>query len=81
MSNQTMTKCKTTLYLTESNKKRFEPFSRGKRTNFINQAIAEKLEELEKQEIQQKLLESLDNSIIIPSQGVSTEDALHETRT
>jgi len=78
--NVSSAKFKTTLYLTESNRKRLERFSRGSRTRLINQAISEKLQALEQEEIKNKLLADLDNSPTTPSKGVSTEDALREIR-
>lgn len=74
-------KFKTTLYLTETNRRRLDKLTRGSRTKLINQAIAEKLEEIEKEETKQRLLLALKNRQTTPSNGVSTEDALHEIRT
>lgn len=79
-SDQKPTKFKTTLYLTENNRRQLDKLNRGSRTKLINQAIAEKLAELEREELKKKLLDALDNGVSIPSNGVSTEDALHEIR-
>lgn len=79
-TKQTSAKFKTTLYLTEQNRKRLEAFGRGRRTKLINQAIAEKLDRLEQEEMQKRLLDALENSMTTPSNGISTEDALHEIR-
>lgn len=74
-------KFKTTLYLTESNRRRLDKLNRGNRTKLINQAIAEKLEEIEKENAKEKLLKSLKNRKTTPSNGVSTQGALREIRT
>lgn len=81
IAEQQSPKFKTTLYLTESNRRRLERFNKGTRTKLINQAIAEKLEQLEKEALQEKLLNALEHSYSTPSNDISTEDALHEIRT
>ncbi|PWQ95447.1 hypothetical protein [Leucothrix pacifica] len=77
---ETAAKFKTTLYLTEENKKRLDLLNAKNRTRLINQAIAEKLEAIERQLLKEKLLSALDAPVSHPSNGVSTEDALHEIR-
>lgn len=75
------TKFKTTLYLTESNKKGLDQLTRGNRTQLINQAIAEKLKELEQERRKRKLLNLIDNMERVPANGTSTEEAVREIRT
>lgn len=77
---QKTAKFKTTLYLTENNRKQLDQLNRGSRTKLINQAIAEKLADLQREKLKEKLLDSLENSASVPSNGVLTEDALHEIR-
>jgi len=77
---QNPAKFKTTLYLTESNRKQLEQFTRGSRTKLINQAIAEKLAELQKEDNKLKILASLKNRKTTPSNGTPTEEALQEIR-
>lgn len=79
-TQQTPAKFKTTLYLTEENKKRLDLINAKNRTRLINQAIAEKLESIERQALKEKLLNSLKTPPAHPSKGISTEDALHEIR-
>ena len=55
-------------------------FSRGSRTALINQAIAEKLEQLEQAFMKKKLLAALQDAPMTASQGISTEDTLLEIR-
>lgn len=77
---QAPAKFKTTLYLTEDNKNKLDLLNAKNRTHLINQAIAEKLEAIERQILKEKLLRSLESVDSIPSGGVSTEDALYEIR-
>jgi len=79
-SEQAVAKFKTTLYLTEENKNKLDLLNAKNRTRLINQAIAEKLEAIERQLLKEKLLKSLENLEAKPSGGVSTEDALREIR-
>lgn len=74
-------KFKTTLYLTDRNRKWLNQLNRWSRTKLINQAITEKLEKSEREILKEKLLNRLDNMSPVPSNGTSTQDALHEIRT
>ena len=79
-SEQTSAKFKTTLYLTEDNKNKLDLLNAKNRTRLINQAIAEKLEAIERQLLKEKLLRSLESYDTVSARGVSTDDALHEIR-
>lgn len=80
-TGQSTAKFKTTLYLTEDNRKRLHLLTKGNRTKLINQAIAEKLEALEKEQLKEKLLKSLEKAnTSTSSTNTSTEDALNEIR-
>lgn len=52
-------KIRTTLYLTQENKKRLDRIPRGQKTTLMNKAIANALEELEREENTQKFLKML----------------------
>lgn len=52
-------KIRTTLYLTQENKKRLDRIPRGQKTALMNKAIADALTELERQENAQKFLKML----------------------
>lgn len=50
-------KIRTTLYLTQENRARLNRIPRGKKTELMNKAIANALEELEREENSQKFLD------------------------
>ena len=52
-------KIRTTLYLTQENKRRLDRIPRGQKTALMNKAIADALAELERQENAQKFLKML----------------------
>jgi hypothetical protein len=79
-SEQTSAKFKTTLYLTEDNKNKLDLLNAKNRPRLINQAIAGKLEAIERQLLKEKLLRTLESYDTVSAGGVSTEDALHEIR-
>lgn len=52
-------KIRTTLYLTQENRKRLDRIPRGQKTDLMNKAIAKVLEELEREENAQKFIKML----------------------
>lgn len=52
-------KIRTTLYLTQENKKRLDCLPKGQKTALLNKAIADALSELEREENAQKFLKML----------------------
>jgi len=52
-------KVRTTLYLTQENRARLNRIPRGKKTELMNKAIANALEELEREENSKKFLEMI----------------------
>jgi hypothetical protein len=73
-------KYKTTLYLTEENRQRLAQLPGGNMTALINEAIAEKLERLEREQARQTLLDSLVSGKRTPAKGVSTQTAVQNLR-
>lgn len=73
-------KYKTTLYLTKENRKRLQQMPKGNMTTIINQAIAEKLERMERGQARQVLLDALDTGKRSPSKGIPTEEAVRTLR-
>jgi hypothetical protein len=53
-------KVRTTLYLTQENRQRLDRIPRGQKTALMNRAIANALEELEREENAQKFLNMLE---------------------
>ena len=71
---------RTTLYLTETNKKWLSAQPRGQRTQIINEAIQRVINEQRMKEKKRKLLHTLDNLPLYPTDGVSPKDVLNEER-
>ncbi len=60
-------KYKTTLYLTEENRRRLKQIPKRSMTRLINEAIAEKLTQIEKAQAKQRLLDSLEKGVRTPA--------------
>jgi len=73
-------KYKTTLYLTEENRQRLSLLDKHNMTALINEAIAEKLEKIEREQKKQALLKLITEGKRTPANGVSTQEATRQIR-
>lgn len=80
ITNSTAAKHKTTLYLTEENRLRLAQLPKSSMTALINEAIAEKLVKLEREQTKQALLTALLNGKKTPAKGLSTQTASQKLR-
>jgi len=72
---------RTTLYLSQKNKKWLETQPKGQRTLLINKAINKLKEEEEMEEKKQKVLKSFDNLPLYKTEGKSIKETLNDGRT
>ena len=71
---------RTTLYLTENNKKWLETQPRGQRTQIVNEAIKRLKSEQIMQEKKDELLNTLENLPLYATHGVSPKELLNSER-
>ena len=71
---------RTTLYLTENNKKWLETQPIGQRTQIVNEAIQKLKNEQSMMKKKQKLLNTLDNLPLYATQGISPKEVLQAER-
>ncbi len=71
---------RTTLYLSENNKRWLETQPRGQRTQIVNEAIQKLMNEQRMKEKRQKLLSTLDNLPLYATEGVSPKEILQAER-
>ncbi|MEN9503977.1 MAG: hypothetical protein RI964_3262 [Pseudomonadota bacterium] len=73
-------KYKTTLYLTEENRVRLAQLPKSNMTTLINEAIAEKLAKIEREQAKQALLTALINGKRTAANGISTQAVSQQIR-
>jgi len=71
---------RTTLYITEDNKKWLETQPRGQRTRIVNEAIQQLQNEQIRQEKKQQLLHTLDNLPLYATNGTNPKTVLQAER-
>ena len=73
-------KIRTTLYLTQENRKKLDMIPKGQKTELMNYAIAKALHEVEREKTKQMILLQLSKPLEKKPVNVSTQDALDEIR-